>query len=36
MLQTGDAAKLIPDCRIMVGAKLTEIVKGVLSASQGK
>jgi hypothetical protein len=36
MVQTGDAAKLTPDCRIMVGAKLTEIVKGVLSASQGK
>jgi hypothetical protein len=36
MTQTGEAAKLTPDCRIMVGAKLTEIVKGVLSASQGK
>jgi hypothetical protein len=36
MMQTGDAAKLTPDCRIMVGAKLTDIVKGVLSAAQGK
>jgi hypothetical protein len=36
MTQTGEAAKLTPDCRIMVGAKLTEIVKGVLSASQSK
>jgi hypothetical protein len=36
MTQTGDAARLTPDCRIMVGAKLTDIVKGVLSASQGK
>ena len=36
MVQTGDAAKLTPDCRIMVGAKLTEIVKGVLSASQAR
>jgi len=34
--QTGEAAKLTPDCRIMVGAKLTEIVKGVLSAAQSK
>jgi hypothetical protein len=33
---TGDTAKLAPDCRIMVGAKLTEIVKGVLAAAQSK
>ena len=36
MTQTGEAAKLTPDCRIMVGAKLTEIVRSVLSTSQGK
>lgn len=36
MMQIGEAAKLTPDCRIMVGAKLTDIVRGVLSASQAK
>jgi hypothetical protein len=36
MTQIGDAAKLTPECRIMVGAKMTEIVKGVLSATQAR
>lgn len=34
--QTGETGKLTPDCRIMVGAKLTEIVRQVLASSQAK
>jgi hypothetical protein len=36
MTQTAEAAKLTPDCRIMVGAKITETVRSVISATQGK
>jgi hypothetical protein len=34
--QTAESGKLTPECRIMVGAKLTEIVKNVLAATQSK
>jgi hypothetical protein len=34
--QSGETAKLTPDCRIMVGAKLTEIVRDVMAAVQSK
>lgn len=36
MTQTGEAAKLTPDCRIMVGAKLTDIVRSVLATAQAR
>jgi hypothetical protein len=36
MTQTGEAAKMTPDCRIMVGAKLTETVRDVLAVTQAK
>lgn len=32
--QSGEGAKLMPDCRIMVGAKLTDIVRNVMTTSQ--
>lgn len=36
IMQTVDGAKVTPDCRIMVGAKITDAVRQVLAASQAR